>query len=597
MCGIAGVLSDRRDAGARTAVVAMGRRLRHRGPDGEGVWQSESGCATLANTRLSVFDQRAAANQPMTSESGRFAITYNGAIYNFKALRAELERDGRAFRTESDTEVILRAYEKLGPACVDRLEGMFAFLIWDEAEQRAFAARDHLGIKPLYVAATAGRLTFSSELRAIVASGLVSSDFDSCALYGYFRSGSVQEPATLLRDVRMLPAGARATWQRGTLSVTQPAPLPAPAGQAEGDHVARTRRALADAVERHFAGDVPVGVLLSGGADSAAIVALATMAGQRPRTFSLMFADATDRDGEDAARSAARFGVTHESLSIDAASARGHFTDYLSSIDQPSIDGLNTFIAARFVRERGIKVVMSGIGADELFGGYPTFTRVPMLHRCHQAAALAGPVARWAGGFVQRHDFGPRIRRVGDLLEQPPTIGRAYETFRAVFTRAESRALVRQLTGMDPAAEQDDSAAPADLTAAEAVGFFEMIRYVRNQLLRDSDVMSMASGVELRTPFLDRTLVDTLGRIPGRLRLRPGKRLLKEAVPEIPEWAFATPKRCFQLPFERWFQDDWADVFTSTRAKYPDLAGNWYRSWALLTLERSMDNLKAVSCA
>ncbi len=597
MCGIAGVLSERPDTAAHAAVAEMKCRLRHRGPDGDGLWQSATGCATLANTRLSVFDERPEAAQPMTSDSGRFVITYNGAIYNFQELRSELERDGRPFRTASDTEVILRAYEKFGPACVDRLQGMFAFVIWDDLERHGFAARDAFGIKPLYIAEGGGRLVFASELRGLVASGMVSTEIDTSALYGYFRHGSIQEPATLLRAVRMLPAGAVARWHRGSFEVSCAAPPASAPAASDGDHIQRTRTALAAAVQRHFAGDVPIGVLLSGGADSAAIVALATMTGERPRTFSLVFPDMADRDGEDAARSAARFCVPHETLSVDAVSARRHFSDYLSSIDQPSIDGLNTFIAARFVRERGIKAVLSGIGADELFGGYPTFTKVPMLHRWHRAANLAGPVARWAGGYVQRRNVGPRVRRVGDLLEQPPTMANAYETFRAVFTRAESRMLVRQLTGTDPVAETTNCAAPRGLTSAEAVGLFEMTRYVRNQLLRDSDVMSMASGVELRTPFLDRNLVDTIGQVPARLRLRPGKRLLEEAVPEIPAWAFSTPKRCFQLPFERWFQAEWAELFAATRAKYPVVADNWYRSWALMALERSMNNLKAASCA
>ena len=593
MCGIAGVLTLDAGPAAAAAVERMAGRLAHRGPDGAGHWQSPSPGAIFATTRLAVFDVSPSAAQPMTIDGGRFTITYNGAIYNFQAIRAELERAGARFDTRSDTEVILRAYQAHGAACVERLQGMFAFAIWDAQERRGFLARDMFGIKPLYYSIAGTTLVFASELRAVAASRLVSEELDRAALHGYFRHGSVAEPRTLLRDVRMLPAGATATWRAGRVTIHQPPPWPWGAPNHGDNHFAgRTRAALIESVGRHLSGDASVGVLLSGGMDSAGIVALAKAAGRdHLETFSLSFPGDAGDEGGEAKRSAAHFGVAHHVLPVDAQAARTALSDHLAAIDQPSIDGLNTFIAARFARGQGIKVLLSGIGADELFGGYASFWRVPELQRWHRVAAKTGPVASWIGASLQRITESAKGRRVGDLLEQTPSLEHAYDMFRGIFTRDESRRLVRYFTGGESPGDEDRQSPPQALDAVDAVGFLELTRYVRNQLLRDADVMGMASGVEVRTPYLDRELATVLWNIPSAERVRRGKPLLAAAVPEIPAWTMTGRKKCFQFPFEHWMQGEWRDVFRSVDASSPVPTGRWYRKWSLLSLEHSMRNL------
>jgi asparagine synthase (glutamine-hydrolysing) len=599
MCGIAGVLTTVPAEAGRTAVPRMAARLSHRGPSGTGEWQSASACAILANTRLAIFDPTPAAAQPMTIEGGRFAITYNGAIYNHRELRARLERGGVRFRTDSDTEVILRGYEHYGPSVTDHLEGMYALAIWDDQARTGFLARDPFGIKPLYYASAGGDLVFASELRAIAASRLVPLDLDPSAAYGYFRQGSVAEPRTLLRAARMLPAGATAMWHQGSIQITAPAPCPWPEPEAVGDRFAeRTRAALLASIDRHFAGDVPVGVLLSGGMDSAALVALAKAAGHDGfPTFSLSYPGEAQDEGADAKRSAAHFGVVHHVLAVDAATGAAALSDHLSAIDQPSIDGLNTFVAARFARAHGISVLLSGIGADEHFGGYGSFWRVPALERWHRLAAAAGPLASWTGALLQGSASSPKVRRVGDLLQQAPSLDHAYNTFRGIFTRAESRALVRSMTGAELLEDDRRQDPPGDFDAQDAVGFMELTRYVRNQLLRDGDVMSMASGVELRTPFLDRGLASVLWSIPSSARVRRSKALLTAAVPEIPAWAIAEPKRCFQFPFDRWLGGEWRDVFASIERASPAPLETWYRKWCLLSWRHAVHNLSEANRA
>jgi asparagine synthase (glutamine-hydrolysing) len=593
MCGVAGILSAHDGDRLRPAVSLMARRLRHRGPDGDGLWTSPSGCAVFAHARLAVFDPSDSAAQPLTIDGG-LTITYNGAVYNFRSLRDQLCREGVTFRTTSDTEVVLRAYQHYGPSCVDRFEGMFAFAIWDERERRAFLARDPLGIKPLYYALRGEDVLFASEIRALASSRQVDAAIDPLAVYGYLQRGSVAEPRTILRGVKLLPAGACATWQGGTWSMTLPAAPSWTGGSMNGgDPAAETRSALLDSVTRHFAGDVPVGVFLSGGADSAAIAALASQSGQRDvQAFSLAMPDAPHDEGHDSARSAARFGLRHHVLSVDAPTARRSLASFATAIDQPSTDGLNTFIAARFARDHGIKVVASGIGADELFGGYVSFSRVPQLQRWHQRLARTGPAALWAGSLLERTARSPRVRRIGDLLQQPPTLEHAYNTFRAIFTRAEARRLTRHLTGNEAPAEERPA---AHVDSVDDVSSLELTRYVRNQLLRDADVMGMASGVEVRTPFVDRRFATTMWALPQAVRLQHGKKLLADAVPEIPPWAFSSPKRCFQFPFDRWLDGEWRDLFAEIDAASPVPLETWYRKWCVFSMEQAMRNVSEAS--
>ncbi len=535
----------------------------------------------------------------MTVADGRFTITYNGEIYNFGALRQSLLGAGVAFQSHSDTEVILRLYQAEGPACVERLRGMFALAIWDEAEQTCFLARDRFGIKPLYFHDTGSRLAFASETRALVASGLVAPQVDRQAAYEYFRTGSVPEPLTLIAGVTALEAGHHLTWCAGRRVSKRYWAISFRRGPLAGDPVARTREALIDSIKHHFVSDVPVGVFLSGGVDSTAIVALAQAAGMGPLpTFSLTFPGFDVDEGPAARRTAAHFGTTHTEHPLDSAGARQLFHQFIGSADQPSIDGFNTYTVSRLARTHGIKVALSGLGGDELFGGYPSFRAVPRLLRLARLARLGGPLAPAAvrlAGVVG----GSRIARMADLVSAPPTLSTAYRAFRGIFSDRDAAALTGLLTDPGEAswtADQAIGGAPAaeddDPTVLDAISRLEVSRYMRNQLLRDADVMSMASGVELRVPFLDASLVAAVTDIPSEVRCRPGKDLLVRAVPELPPWVANQPKRGFLFPMAQWLDRDWSEALQDGGGVSGVKLDTWYRRWAVMAFRQWRERLR-----
>ena len=587
MCGIAGILNPTVPGEAATALPRMLAALRHRGPDDQGMFRSPSGHAALAHARLSILDLSPAGHQPMSTPDGRFTVVFNGELYNFQELRQPLLERGIQFHSNSDTEVLLRAYEAYGPACVEQLRGMFAFALWDEREQSCLLARDPFGIKPLYIAESAGRLVFASEVRALLASGLVSRDIDPRGLHGYFRTGSVPEPLTLLKGVRCLEAGHTAVWRAGRLETRRywslrftPTPVP------EADAVRDTRRALLDSVEHHFISDVPVGVFLSGGIDSTALVALARTVGRKDlHTYSITFPGLAADEGGLARRTAEHFGTRHEEWPLDATAGRELFGQFLSSMDQPSIDGLNTFTVSKFARDKGMKVVLSGLGGDELFGGYPSFRKVPRLAQLNRLLRWTGPVRAGARAVLQCASRPP-LRRLGEMLGQPARLDTAYAAFRGTFTDAEATALTRHYTGEEVAADFSHDELPTDPTPEDAVSRLELTRYMRNQLLRDSDVMSMAHGLELRVPFLDLPLLDAVARVPAAIRLRAGKQLLLQAVPEVPAWIANQPKRGFMFPFDQWLGTEWREVFGALDRTCPVRTQTWYRKWAVFVFER-----------
>jgi asparagine synthase (glutamine-hydrolysing) len=594
MCGIAGMLAA--DGAVRHAarpLNAMLLGLRHRGPDDEGAWISPDGQAGFSHTRLAILDLTAAGHQPMQSRDGRLTIAYNGEILNFRELRRALEQRGVTFHTRTDTEVVLAAYELDGPACITSLRGMFAMAIWDARDRSCVLARDRFGIKPLYYHCDGARLTFASEVKALLASGVVPSDIDPQGAFGYFLTGTVPEPHTLLREVKSLEAGTYVTWRDGTLSSRRYWDLRFDERPADRP-VEIARAALVDSVAHHFVSDTPVGIFLSGGIDSTALVALSRDAGHPAvHTFSLSFPGEPGDEGGIARQTAAHFGTTHAEWAIDAATGRQLFDGFLRASDQPSIDGLNTFAVSKFAREHGMKVVLSGLGGDELFGGYPSFDLVPRLHAWNRGLSVFGPLRGTIGRQLERSASDPRVRRFGDLLTQPLDLARTYQTVRGVFTHSEARALVERYIGVSPCPSREDASAAGhdDPTVRDAISRLELSRFMRNQPLRDSDTMSMAWGLELRVPFLDGPLVDAISTIPAAARLQPKKKFLLQAVPEIPSWVAAQPKRGFMFPIQRWLDDEWREMFAEVERDCPVRTETWYRKWCVFVFARWVDQV------
>jgi len=590
MCGICGIVAF--DGAASTdadrALGAMVTALAHRGPDDSGSYVSQDGLAVLGHTRLSIIDLSAAGHQPMASATGRYWITFNGEIYNYRELRDDLRKAGVRFRTETDTEVLLNLYEAHGAECVRLLRGMFAFAVWDSLERTCFLARDTFGIKPLYYYIDKGTLVFASELKALLASGLVPKRLNPTAVAGFFRTGSAPEPHTLVVGVRALKAGHALSLRAGHARECQHSPITfaTKPASADADHVANTRAALLDSVEHHFLSDVPVGIFLSGGIDSTALLALASQQRRGDiRTFSLAFDEPGYDESSLASRTAEHFGTRHHEQRMGADLARGLFDEFFSRIDRPTIDGFNTFVVSKFAAEQGMKVVLSGVGGDELFGGYPSFRRIPDLLGLRRPGMKL--LENLAGGVIERWAPRPTWRRLGQFLSGEASVRRAYQAYRSIFLTSEAERMALGYAGSLPAAWwEDEPVFPTQPTLGDELSALELGLYMRNQLLRDSDVMSMASGLELRVPFLDQQLLAQLSRVPAAVRLQPGKQLLIDAVPEVPEWISRQPKRGFVFPFAKWFGSEWQPMFLQSSLRFGVVAETWYQKWAVFVFER-----------
>ena len=591
MCGIAGVLTVRPDHISLEAILpAMQQSLKHRGPDDSGRWMQSRRLAGFAHTRLSVIDVSNAGHQPMGTAGSGCTIVFNGEIYNYRELRKSLESDGAGFSSNSDTEVVLRLYERHGDDCLPLLRGMFAFAIWDEGKQSCFLARDRFGIKPLYWMEFGGGVAFASELRTLLGSGLARNGLNPQALCRFFETGSVPEPLTLVEGVHMLEAGVCARWSGGELHKRRWWNIEFPEGNRDmspQDAAAITRTALEESLKHHFVSDVPVGLFLSAGIDSTALLALTRAAGHKElQTFTIGIDDSATDESAMARCTARHFGTKHCELHLEAKTGGDLFRSFLNAVDQPTIDGFNTYSVAKLARENGIKVALSGLGGDELFGGYPSFVRLPQLSAVSRAL---GPLKGLLGSVLEHLETRPPAVRLGGALRNGGTMDQLYDAFRGVYSSRSARQLAEHYTGRKlPLEDQMPSTVSRHFpTTEDEISFRELSRYMRNQLLRDSDVMSMAHGLELRVPLVDSGLFSAVSAIPASLRLRPGKRLLLDAVPEIPDWIRDRPKGGFLFPYEKWLASpDWRSLFVEELRDIPVAPKNWYQRWSVFVFKR-----------
>lgn len=586
MCGIAGIVGDLPEV--RERLPAMLRTLEHRGPDDRGEYYGAQGRVALGQQRLAILDLSPLGHQPMVSGNERYIIVFNGEIYNFRDLRNDLLQSGVSLKSHSDTEVILELYARDGASCVNRLDGMFALAIWDTVTQKLFCARDPLGIKPFYYWQVDEKFAFASEVRALLQSDLAPRHLDGSALRGYLIYGSVQEPQTLVAGVRSLPAGHTLTWSAVGMCVESFWKLqfedPAPSLQDYQQALLSTRQALEDSITRHFVSDVPVGIFLSGGIDSTAVLALAHAQGVAPlQTFCIGFEQQEFDESDLAQRTADHFQTEHHHWRMSADEGMELFHTFLEKFDLPSNDGFNTYCVSKFARDQGLKVVLSGLGGDELFGGYPSFSTMPKLQKIYALCEWAGGVRRIVARNLSRLPIAPRHQRLLSFLQSQGGITDAYCAMRGHFTPTEATKLLTDFgVTYDSFEANVDQPMPSD--NRDGVAYLEATRYMRNQLLRDSDVLSMSVGLELRTPLVDRKLWDTVTRIPTNFRLQPGKKMLVDAVPEIPSWILECPKRGFRFPFEQWLSGPWSDMFTSLERRSSVPLQTWSRKWSLFVL-------------
>jgi asparagine synthase (glutamine-hydrolysing) len=570
MCGIAGFIS-RSDLpqDCQAAVERMCAAMLHRGPDDDGI--VNVGPATLGMRRLAIFDP-AHGHQPMVTSDGRFTLVFNGAIYNFRALRDELSATGFTFRTECDTEVLLAAFATWGETCLDRLRGMYAFAVWDAEEERLFLARDPFGIKPLYFFHDPdGRLLFASELNALLAARSFKAEIDPAAVAEYLAWFAVPAPRTIYRGIQSLRPGECAVLHQGVFHVRRYwsfAHPPAASVMCETREAFATelRGRLDDTIRAHLVADVPVGAFLSGGLDSAAVVGLMThQTGQRLKTFSIGFPETAFSEADFAAETARHFGTEHHAVELTGARVAGDIESIIEHLDHPTGDGINTYYASQAARAGGVTVALSGLGGDELFGGYPSFRNAPRLAKWLPRWNL---LPDWLRDMVvgRLRNGDTRKRKLADFLQHARTLPEIAAMQRRVFDESSRHSLLvpevrRGLPDSAPFHPEFADLAHELIGAGEfeKISAWELRTYMADLLLRDSDVMSMQHSLELRVPFVDRPLIEWLWQQPARFKSDPAqpKSILAEAVRDIlPPALMSRRKQGFTLPFPIWMKSE-----------------------------------------
>jgi asparagine synthase (glutamine-hydrolysing) len=607
MCGIAGIFAYHYAAPAadREELDRICRHMRRRGPDAEGFWYSDDQRVALGHRRLAIIDLSEAGRQPMATADGTVLISFNGEIYNYRALRDGLQQRGRRFRTQTDTEVLIQLYQEFGTDMFSKLRGMYAFGLWDARKRALLLARDPYGIKPLYYADDGWTLRFASQVKALLAGTRLSRAPDPAGWAGFYLFGSVPEPYTCYREIRSVPAGSF-LWvtESGTQtshthwsvaeSMESARSQPAPAEPASC-----VRQALRESVRHHLVADVPVGSFLSAGIDSTALLGLMRDESQGSiRALTLGFEEYRGQPADEvplAAQAARHYGADHLERRVDRAEFLRELPKFFEAMDQPSIDGINSWFVSKAAAEQGLKVAISGLGGDELFGGYPSFERIPRMVNTLRWTRLL-PGAGWLFRAASRRLARDRHPKLPELWALGGRYEGAYLLQRGLFLPRELGALLREdwlgdgLSRLRPLQLIATTLRPDPGSGHGRVAALEASLYMRNQLLRDTDWAGMAHSIEVRVPLVDHRLFAVLAPLI-RGRAARGKGLLAAAPAKpLPESVRNRPKTGFTTPVAQWLQqhqelDAWRRV--------PALNGDavpWARRWAYVVADRFLES-------
>ncbi len=627
MCGIAGLIDFSNgvlpgyEQHSGKVLRVMLDHLRHRGPDdrGEEKFDTEDGPAVyLGHQRLSIIDITKMGHQPMANDSNSIWISTNSEIYNFKELRQELENKNYNFRSNSDTEVLLKAYEEWGVDCLHKLRGMFAFAIWDARKKILFMARDRLGIKPLYYFSSPECFLFASEVRALTATGIPGAALNTTGLFHFLSFGSVSGPDTLWESIKELLPGHYLLVTPESMEITKYwdplASLNTPPDS--GDDA--LKNTLKESVKFRQISDVSLGAFLSGGIDSSAVVSLMHQDTERPvQTLSVVFKEPEYDESLYSGKVAQQMGTEHRTLELDETDLVSSLPQAIAAMDQPTVDGINTFLISKCAREAGWKVALSGIGGDELFGGYDSFHLIPKIIKIEKIlAALPRSWSLFMGNFLKRFlPASDRNTKLAHLVSGQKSGSHSYFLMRALFCEDRVRGLFRDKTCADDEIRkhlkttrgQIDSLSTID--PLKQISYLELTHYLANTLLRDTDMMSMAHGLEIRIPLIDHQLVELMFSIPAEIQFArsPAKSLLVQSLPNpLPSEIVHRKKMGFTLPFEHWMRNelraevesvllervsplsDYLEEAEVTLVWKDFLAGrvSWSRPWALYVLKK-----------
>ncbi len=591
MCRIAGIV-DHSVSPENLSIFIKGMccSLAHGGPDDEGIYQNDARHLAIGHRRLSIIDISNTGHQPMFYGQGRYVISYNGELYNYKELKKELTGTGAVFATQSDTEVILAAYAAWGVDAFKRFSGMFAFAIWDNRQEELIIARDAGGIKPLYYAYTKNGFAFASEVRAFRNIPYLQQPNPHWQVY-LMAYGHLPEPVTLLKDVKPLEKGTYLVYRPLAHTLTVKSFFRYTYLEKEDNRkraIAAVKEGLQKAVTKHLIADAPIGVFLSGGLDSSVIATLADKEKAGLQAVSVYFNNRqySEKRYQDVLKKQLSSGNHHQFI-IDANDFHYHLPAIIKSMDLPCCDGINTWFISKYARESGLKAVLSGIGGDELFGGYPSFKRIKT------ALALQS-----LPGFMLRsgsHAGSKRIKRLS-YLSIKGAVGR-YLFLRGQFIPGDIAKVLNaeEAEVWNVLSEQPRLPSIDHLSATNQASWLETNLYMQNQLLRDADVMSMAHGLEIRVPFLDKEFVETVFKIKSGIKYsgKLGKQLLIDSFIDVmPKAIWNRRKMGFAFPFREWLTDErYAEsangkVIEDYHQKLQNGEMHWSQFFTLLLLNR-----------
>ena len=571
MCGIAGIYSysNKGSKVDKKELRKIRDHMKNRGPDGVGEWCDDNGRIILGHRRLSIIDLSVKSNQPMVSACGRYIITYNGEIYNYLELKKKMHQKGCIFTTNSDTEVLLQLYKQKGLNMFRDLKGMYAIAVWDRKAERLILARDPHGIKPLYYSDNGKEFRFSSQVKSLLAGGRVSKNKGPAGEVGFYLFGSVPEPYTLYSDIKQLEAGTVITISENgickklsdlTAEEVETNSLNFDNTAVLSTRTARVRECLRESVMRHLVSDVPVGLFLSSGIDSTTLAGVLDERLTTPlKTITLSFSEYRDTENDESglAKLVSRhYGTDQITRYIDEQEIKRDLSSILSAMDQPSIDGFNTWFVSKIAAEAGLKVAISGVGADELLGGYPSFVDIPNWISIHRLVPdiFRSILKKSLAKTSSSHIFHPKLSSLATLANDYPG---AYLVKRGIFMPHEigqvmdSDAAYAGLESLMPLELINNQLHESDSTPFAKVSRLESSLYMRNQLLRDADWAGMAHSLEIRTPFVDHSLSLCMSGVLNRVY---GKTALLKSVPnkKLPDPVFRRKKTGFKVPFNKW---------------------------------------------
>lgn len=562
MCGIAGIVNIKRLSVDPAVIRRMTDCMVHRGPDSDGFFVDNE--IALGFRRLAIIDLSVVANQPLYDPTGRYVLIFNGEMYNFREVKAELK--DYPFVSQGDSEVILAAYSKWGPACIEKFAGMFALAIWDKQKRELFVARDRMGVKPVYYYAGQEHFIFASEIRSILKTGLVSASINQQAIDDFLSFQSVGFPHSIIKNIQQLEAGCWMRIGENGMEVHKYWDITKSSADFDFSNKESVKKhlyfLLQQSVHRRLISDVPLGAFLSGGIDSSAIVGLMAAAGTEPvNTFNIAFNEPEYDESTYAQQIAKRFSTRHTEMRLEPTVFLDELQNALNSMDTPSGDGVNTYVVSKKIRQSGLTVALSGVGGDELFAGYPFFPQYYRLNKWRRSWALSSPFRKLAAGLIKvngsvRNDRIKQLLKLNEL-----DIAGFYPLTRQIFSPGQIGKLTNHQV-MQESLVQEQLRKNADaiekFPVLSQVSIAEYLGYTQHTLLKDTDQMSMAVSLEVREPYFDHHLVEFVLNIPDEIKypIYPKSLLVESLGTLLPPEIVHRKKQGFLFPWKIWMKNE-----------------------------------------